>query len=66
MPRLSSAEKESALLCGIPGCGKPWASVWSNGQGKRCSAHMGPPPPPPSIPTTPPVRPWSDTEKDTE
>lgn len=64
MARLTNAEKEAARLCAVPGCERPWASVWSNGLGKRCALHMAPPAPAPSTPTTPPARPWSDTEKD--
>lgn len=60
MARLNNAEKEAARLCGVPGCGKPWASVWSNGEGKRCALHMAPPAPTASIPTTPPAKPWSE------
>lgn len=66
MPRLTSAEKEAARLCGVPGCGRLWASVWSNGNGKRCALHMAPPAPPPAIPTTPPAKAWSDPDKDDE
>lgn len=62
MPRLTKEEKEAARLCSVPGCERVWASVWSNGAGKRCALHMAPPAPPPAFPTTPPVKPWSEPD----
>lgn len=61
MPRLTKEQKAHAHLCSVQGCGRAWSSTFN---GKLCALHNQPPAPLPSIPTTPPARAWSDTDKD--
>ena len=62
MPRVTKEQREAARLCSIPGCGRPWTSTF---KGRLCALHNDPPAPArPVIPTTPPAKPWSDTERD--
>lgn len=62
MPRRTKAQRERSHLCGVPGCVRPWAST-INQPGPRCLVHMEPASTQ-QIPTTPPAKAWSDTDKD--